>query len=75
MNVLHFWKSIYEYAEAVVRMCSVKKVLKVLLNFAKFTGKYLCQSLFYNKVASLQSETLFKKKSGTGAFLKHLRNF
>ena len=56
-------------------MCSVKKVLKVLLHFAKFTGQYLCQSLFYNKVASLQSEALFKKKSGTGAFLKHLRYF
>ena len=29
--------------------CSVKK--GVLRNFAKFTGKYLCQSLFFNKVA------------------------
>ena len=29
--------------------CSVKKV--VLRNFAKFTGKPLCQSLFFNKVA------------------------
>ena len=25
----------------------------VLKNFAKFTGKYLCQSLFFNKVATL----------------------
>ena len=24
-----------------------------LRNFAKFTGKYLCQNLFFNKVASL----------------------
>ena len=24
-----------------------------LRNFAKFTGKYLCQSLFFNKVAGL----------------------
>ena len=23
----------------------------VLINFAKFTGKYLCQSLFFNKVS------------------------
>ena len=29
--------------------CSVKKA--VLRNFAKFTGKHLCQSLFFNKVA------------------------
>ena len=26
----------------------------VLRNFAKFTGKHLCQSLFFNKVASLR---------------------
>ena len=29
--------------------CSVKK--GVLVNFAKFTGKHLCHSLFFNKVA------------------------
>ena len=29
-----------------------------LRNFAKFTGKYLCQSLFLNKVAGLRPETL-----------------
>ena len=28
----------------------------VLRNFAKFTGKHLCQSLFFNKVAGLGSE-------------------
>ena len=34
--------------------CSIKK--GVLRNFTKFTGKYLCQSLFFNKVvgSSLQ---------------------
>ena len=31
--------------------CSVKK--GVLTNFAKFTGKHLCQSLFFNNVAGL----------------------
>ena len=39
--------------------CSVKK--SVLRNFAKFTGKYLCQSLFFNKVAAcnfIENETL-----------------
>ena len=30
-------------------------------NFAKFTGKYLCQSFFFNKVASLRPATLLKK--------------
>ena len=30
---------------------------RVLRNFAKFTGKHLCQSLSFNKVAGLQSWT------------------
>ena len=34
----------------------------VLGNFAKFTGKHLCQSLFFNKVAGLRPATLLKKK-------------
>ena len=41
----------------------------VLRNFAKFTGKHLCQSLFFNKVAGLRPATLLKKDSGTGVFL------
>ena len=36
-----------------------------LKNFAKFTGKHLCQSLF-NKVAGL---LYLKKDSGTDVFL------
>ena len=37
--------------------CSVKK--GVLRNFGKFTGKHLCQSLFFNKVAGfIKKETL-----------------
>ena len=35
--------------EAVAQRCSLKK--GVLRNFAKFTGKHLCQSVFFNKVA------------------------
>ena len=34
----------------------------VLRNFAKFTGKDLCQSLFFNKATDLRSATLLKKK-------------
>ena len=33
-----------------------------LKNFAKFTGKHLCQSLFFNKVASLKPASLLKKR-------------
>ena len=42
------------------QICSLKN--GVLRNFAKFTGKHLCQSLFFNKVADLRPETLLKKR-------------
>ena len=41
------------------RSCSVKK--GVLRNFAKFTGKHLCQSLFLIKLG-LRPATLLKKR-------------
>ena len=34
----------------------------VLKNFAKFTGKHMCQSLLFNKVAGLRPTTLLKKR-------------
>ena len=34
----------------------------VLKNFVKFTGKQLCQSLLFNKVAGLRPVTLLKKR-------------
>ena len=34
------------------RRCSLRKC--ILRNFAKFIGKYLCQSVFFNKVAGLR---------------------
>ena len=54
---------LYQNAEAVAQVCSVKKVL---LNI-EFTGKQLCQSLFFNKVNGLQAldlrpATLSKKR-------------
>ena len=39
--------------------CSVKK--GVPRNFTKFTGKHLCQSLFFDKVADLKPAALLKK--------------
>ena len=33
----------------------------VLTNFAKFTGKHLSQSLFFNKVANLPATLLGKR--------------
>ena len=57
----------------ILRCCSVKK--GILKNFAKFTGKDLCQSLFSNKVASLRPATLLKKRIWHSLFLRILRNF
>ena len=34
----------------------------VLKNFTELTREYLCQSLFFNKVACLRPLTLFKKR-------------
>ena len=34
----------------------------VLRNFRKFTGKHLCQSLFFNNVAGMRPATLLKKR-------------
>ena len=42
-------------------MCCVKK--GVLKKFAKFTGRHLCQSIFFNKVADLRPATLLKKET------------
>ena len=38
----------------------MKKV--VLRNIAKFTGKHLCQSLFFNNVAGLRPVTSLKER-------------
>ena len=43
----------------------------VLKNFAKLTGKHLCQSLFFNKVAGPR----VKRDSGAGVFLWKFWNF
>ena len=49
----------YWYSEAATGGVLSKKVLK---DFAKFTGKHLCQSLFFNKVAGFRPATLLKKR-------------
>ena len=57
-KILVFLEQTWVY---LYRRCSMKK--GVFQNFSKFTGKYLCQSLFFNKVAGLTLAFLFKKKS------------
>ena len=66
--------------ETMVQRCSAKKVFckkGVLKNFARFTGKHLCQCLFFNKVAGLSPASLLKKETlaqvFSGQFVKFLR--
>ena len=47
----------------------------VLENFAKFTGKHLCQSVFFNKVAGLRSPILLKKRPWYRCFPKNFVKF
>ena len=46
---------------------SVKK--DFLNNFANFTGKHLCQSLFLTRLQAFRHVTLIKRDSNAGAFL------
>ena len=55
------------------RRCSVKN--GVLRNFAKFTGKDLCQSPFYNKVAGFRPVTLLEKRLSHRHFRVNFEKF
>ena len=61
-NHLNVLKPLYEcvVARSSHQRCSL--INGVLRNFPKFTGKHLCQSLFFNKVAGLRPATLLKKR-------------
>ena len=66
----------YQYSvitEAVVRRCSVKK--SVPKNFTKFTGKHLCQRLFFIKKESLTQafSCEFCEVSKNTFFTEHFR--
>ena len=56
------WMRLTFRTEAVVQCPGVFCKKGVLRNFAKSTGKCLCQTLFFNKVAGLSPATLFKKR-------------
>ena len=60
-------------SEALIRRCFVKKVF--LKNFAKFTGKHLCQSLFFNKVAGLGPAALLKRRPWDRCFPVNFAKF
>ena len=47
----------------------------ILKRFTKFTGKHLCQSLFFNKVTDLRPATLLKKRLWHKCFPVNLAKF
>ena len=53
--------------------CSQRK--GVLRNFGKFTGKHVCQSLIFDKFASLSPATLLKKRLWHTCFPVNLAKF
>ena len=53
--------------------CSIKK--GVIRNFVKLTGKHMCQSIFFNKVAGLRYATLLKKRLWHMCFLVNFARF
>ena len=53
--------------------CSIQK--GVFRNFTKFTGKNLCQGLFFNNVAGLRPATLLKKRLWHRCFPVNFKKF
>ena len=62
----------FPYRSSRLEVLCKKGALRI---FTKFTGKHLCQSLFFDKVTGLRPTTLLKKDSGTDVFLWILRYF
>ena len=55
------FKSLEKYVNLLKNPLQIFRILKILKIFSKFTGKYLCQCLIFNKVADLgpaKKETL-----------------
>ena len=52
-----------------------KEKQTVLENFAKFTGKKLCRSLFFGKVTGRRFVTLLRKRLGRSCFLVNFAKF
>ena len=66
------WKiTVFILAEAATE-CSLKK--SVLKDFAKITGKHLCQGLFFNKVAGVSLQP-YKKESLAQVFFVNFVEF
>ena len=79
-DLRHLWGSIYEEKLIMYRCSRPEAFLKkrVLRNFTKLTGKHICWSVFFNKVATLHfvallKKTLWHKYFQDHIFIEHLR--
>ena len=70
---LGIW-AMFTHRRSSHRRCSVRKGV-LTRNFGKFTGKHLCQSLLFNKVAGVKPATLIKRDSDTGFFSVNFAKF
>ena len=58
--------------QSFIGLCLKKRCLR---NLAKFTGKQLCQSLFFNKADGLKPGTILKKTLAHVYFSEFLQHF
>ena len=65
------------WKKSIIRSSRLEVFCKkgVLRNFEKFTGKHLCQSLFFNKVACYRPATLLKKRFWNRCFPVNFAKF
>ena len=71
------YKSVLRKKSAIERSSRPEVFCKKgdLKNLAKFTGKHLCQSPFFNKVEGLRPATLFKKRPWHRCFSVNFAKF
>ena len=72
----YFIKNSISFRRRTLRSSRLEVFCKkgLLKNFANFTGKHLCQSLFFNENAGLSPATLLKKRLWHKCFLVNFAN-
>ena len=72
-----YWVSRQKLGKINVQKQSPEVLYKksVFKNFANFTGKHLCWSLFLIELQALSAVTSLKRDSHTAVFKLNLRNF
>ena len=62
-NVYNLWRIVFPWFVNLRWILWISEMIKsILINLTKFTGRCLCQSLFFIKVGGLRPVTLLKKR-------------